>query len=161
MRTRYWPILALVLLAAFGFSEAAAGDFGLGIIVGEPTGICAKNWLSQTTAWDAAAAWSFEGEDAFHLHGDFLLHNFRLLSAEGQSIPFYYGLGFRLLFHDNDHRDHDNDDDAHIGVRIPLGLAYMLRSGDLDFFFEVAPTMDLAPDTDFHINGGVGVRYYF
>src|SRR5262245_41316938 len=65
------------LLALSAPQPSAAHDgAGLGIIVGEPTGVSAKIWVGGNTALDAAAAWSFADEGALHLHGDFLAHAF-------------------------------------------------------------------------------------
>ena len=36
--------------------EKIRQGFGIGLIVGEPTGLSAKKWLSDTTAIDAAVA---------------------------------------------------------------------------------------------------------
>ncbi len=56
-------ILSLTLLVVFVSvaqgEPAQEGQFGLGVIAGEPTGPCFKLWTSQRTAIDGAAAWSF------------------------------------------------------------------------------------------------------
>ena len=71
----------VILFGALGVLGGTVDDawaqegLGLGIILGEPTGISFKSWLSTTTAFDMAAAWSFVDEDALHLHGDYLVHN--------------------------------------------------------------------------------------
>ena len=44
------------LLFITGNVFAAGGNFGLGVIVGEPTGISAKAWTGNTKALDFAAA---------------------------------------------------------------------------------------------------------
>jgi hypothetical protein len=31
----------------------------------------------------------------------------------------------------------------------------------VDIFIELAPILDLVPETDFTVNGAVGVRYFF
>lgn len=146
---------------------AAAQDrgLGLGIIVGEPTGISLKKWSGTSTAVDGALAWSFEGENFFQVHGDYLSHNFTLIKVEKGKLPFYYGLGGRIKFVDGDNergtrRDKDGDK-TRIGVRIPLGLAYLFEKTTLDLFLEVVPILDLIPKTDFKLNAAVGVRYFF
>jgi hypothetical protein len=132
-------------------SAAAQGNFGLGIIVGEPTGVSAKLWLTDRTAVDAAAAWSFSDEAAFHLHADYLFHNFDLISVEQGRLPVHFGIGGRVKF----------EDDSKFGVRIPIGLTYIFDGAPLDVFFEVVPILDLVPDTEFTANGAVGIRYFF
>ncbi len=141
-------LLGVMILAG---SAAAQGNFGLGIIVGEPTGVSAKLWLTDRTAVDAAAAWSFSDEAAFHLHADYLFHNFDLISVEQGRLPVHFGIGGRVKF----------EDDSKFGVRIPIGLTYIFDGAPLDVFFEVVPILDLVPDTEFTANGAVGIRYFF
>jgi hypothetical protein len=141
-----------LIAAAAPQPSAAQGGAGLGVIVGEPTGLSAKAWVGGNTAVDAAAAWSFEGEDALHLHGDVLQHAFNVFDMQNGALPVYYGIGARLKV---------EDDRNLFGLRVPLGLAYIFPSSRADIFMEVAPLVDLAPDTDVKINGAAGVRYFF
>ncbi len=147
---RHRLMLALVILAAA--LPAAAGDTGLGIIIGEPTGLSLKHWTGRSKAIDLAAAWSFEGEDALHLHGDLLIHRYDWIEVDGEGLPTYLGVGVRMKL---------VDDDALIGARFPIGLAYAFDRNRFDFFFELVPIMDLAPDTDFSLNAGLGLRFWF
>ena len=124
---------------------------GLGIIIGEPTGFSFKHWTSSTTAFDAAMAWSFINEGAFHIHVDYLLHSFRLIDVPEGKLPFYYGIGGRLK----------TSDKTRLGVRVPLGLAYLFQTAPIDIFLEVVPILDFIPKTDFRINAALGARYYF
>ena len=124
---------------------------GLGIIIGEPTGFSFKHWTSSTTAFDAAIAWSFINEGAFHIHADYLLHSFRLIDVPEGKLPFYYGIGGRLK----------TSDKTRLGVRVPLGLAYLFQTAPIDIFLEVVPILDFIPKTDFRINAALGARYYF
>jgi hypothetical protein len=55
----------------------------------------------------------------------------------------------------------DAESDNRLGVRFPLGLDYLFARSHMEMFFEVAPLLDLAPDTEFTVNGGFGFRYYF
>ncbi len=122
-------------------------------MVGEPTGISFKSWTGANTAFDAAAAWSFgDDEDALHLHADFLMHTFGHLEIEEGALPLYYGIGGRLKL---------LDEDELLGVRVPVGLDFILARGDMDVFLEVVPILDVAPDTDFNLNAALGARYYF
>ncbi len=131
---------------------AQGNGFGLGMILGEPTGISLKNWLGRSTAVDFAIAWSFEGKDSFTIHGDYLSHRFKLTQVESGSLPFYYGIGGSMKF---------KDDDTRLGARLPLGLNYHFENLALDLFLEFVPVLLLIPKTDFEINAGIGIRYFF
>jgi hypothetical protein len=132
-------------------AQTSSGDLGLGIIVGEPTGISGKMFMGGNTALDFGAAWSFGKNASLHLHADYLIHRFDLIEVDRGRLPFYYGIGGRLRL----------ADDAQVGIRIPVGLSYYLENDPLEIFFEIVPVLDLTPGTGFSGNGGFGVRYYF
>ena len=138
------------LLLAANISGPSAG-FGLGIMLGEPTGISLKSWLSRTNAWDGGLAWGLGDRGALYLHSDYLWHNFNFIPVEQGKLPLYYGIGGRVLFADK----------SHLGVRGVVGLDYMFARAPVDIFLEIAPVLDLAPATDFSVNGAIGVRYFF
>lgn len=124
------------------------GSTELGVILGEPTGVSLQVWQTADTAIDAALAWSFGRNDKIHVHADYLLHD--PLEVDRGWLTFYYGIGGRAIL----------ADEARVGVRIPVGLQYIIPDSRVSLFFEVAPIFDLAPATDFDVNGGIGVRYF-
>lgn len=131
--------------------KAQDRGFGLGIILGEPTGVSFKNWVARREAFDVAVAWSFEGEGAIHIHADYLFHNFRIFRVEKGNLVLYYGIGARVK---TVHK-------TQVGVRIPLGLSYLFEGDPIEIFFELGPIMNLTPKTLFRMTTGIGVRYYF
>jgi len=152
-------VLAItVILTLCFFARIAQGKgFGIGIIVGEPTGISLKNRLGNKGAIDGAIAWSFGGkQDALHIHADYLLNSFNLL--EKGNLSLYLGVGGRIKLKGDDGKDNG---DTKLGVRIPVGLNYILTSAPLDVFLEIVPLLDLTPSTSFAFNGAIGIRYYF
>ncbi len=81
-------LVLLIFLAAVlpGLLSAQEKDFGVGAILGEPTGVSLKKWLGARTAIDGALAWSFANESGFHLHADYLVHNFSLFRSARASF---------------------------------------------------------------------------
>ncbi len=148
---RWIIFLALSVILACSTVQAQDSGLGLGIIIGEPTGISGKLWTGYRTAIDGAVAWSFEKESSMHVHGDLLFHNFHVTKAHQGKFLTYYGIGGRVKF----------EDDSKVGVRIPLGINYLFAKAPLDFFVEIVPILDLAPSTDFSLNGAIGIRYFF
>jgi len=146
-----WFVTAILVLSAYSFSGAQDKGFGLGIILGEPTGISGKQWLSATSAIDGAAAWNFGSGGYLHLHADYLLHNYDLIKVTEGRLPLYYGIGGRIGFGDK----------TVVGLRGVVGLAYQFSGAPVDAFLEIAPLMDLVPGTSFHVQGGIGARFYF
>lgn len=155
MKKIIFPVFLLLILS--GMSYGQSNNFGLGIILGEPTGISLKVRLSENTAVDGALGYSFVNKESLHIHGDFLLHDYSLIRVDEGRLPVYYGIGGRIKLKN---KENGNDDDR-IGVRVPLGLAYEFSSRKVDIFLEVVPVLDLAPETDASINAALGARYYF
>lgn len=156
----FFPAVLLVLFLISSFSvqnveaqNRSGSNFGLGVMLGEPTGITPKVWTSDNTAFAAGVAWSFSGRNSLHMHLDYQIHNFNLIQVERGAMSFYYGIGGRFLIRE--------DRDDKLGIRLPLGLNYLFANDPVELFMEVAPVLDLAPSTDFSANGGIGVRYYF
>jgi hypothetical protein len=143
--------LVLIAVLICGSAQAQDQGFGLGVILGEPTGISGKLWTGQKTAVDGAVAWSFEKESSLHLHGDLLFHNFHLAKIDKAKFLTYYGIGGRVKF----------EDDSKLGVRFPLGIDHLFAKSPFDFFLEIVPILDLAPSTDFSLNAAIGFRYFF
>lgn len=127
------------------------GSWGVGLILGEPTGLSLHKWKGSLNAFDAAIAWSFRGDGWLHLHADYLVNRLSNLEGNNGTLRLYFGLGgvARLT------------DDTSVGIRFPVGVGYYKRDLPLDFFFEVVPVFGIVPETDFWLNGAVGFRVYF
>ena len=132
---------------------AERGPFGLGAIFGLPAGISAKYFLDASNAIDGAIAWNLSGDNDFHIHADYLYHNYSLITVEQGELPVYFGFGGRLKIRDN------KDDE--FGIRFPVGLAYAFADVPVDVFVEVVPILDVVRDTEFDLEGGIGARFYF
>lgn len=143
-------IVALILTCSIYGGQGS--DLGLGIIIGEPTGICLKYFTSPTGALAGAAAWSLSGDEkAVHIYGDYLYHMTELATWDGGRSPFYLGVGARAIFRD----------ETIAGIRIPVGMSWVFDEAPFDAFLEIVPVMDIAPDTEFDVAGGAGARFWF
>lgn len=147
-------LIAMLFLTGIAFAQETGG-VGIGIILGEPTGLSLKKWLDNRRAIDMAAAWTFDKNSSFTFHADYLLHRYDLINeqnqAKGGRIPIYFGIGGRIAV----------GEEEKVGMRIPLGISYIFKKEPLDLFFEIAPGLNLVPSSDLLINGGIGIRYYF
>ena len=142
-------VVAIVSSAALVMSQDKG--FGAGVILGEPTGLTGKAWMSHQNAVDFGLAYSFRNKGYFHLHADYLWH-FPNVIQSTERIPLYAGLGGRFAA---------GKGSGIFGIRIPFGIAWWLRSAPLEVFLEIAPIVDLAPATELSGNGGIGARFYF
>ncbi|MBP6628110.1 MAG: hypothetical protein KBG28_11650 [Kofleriaceae bacterium] len=137
--------------------------FGLGIMLGAPSGLSGKYFLSASNALDfgVGAMRYYRGRDGLHLHLDYLWHPLSLASARPFELPLYFGLGGRVF-------DFDDDNDFNgtaLGLRAPIGIAFDFNNVPLDIFFELAMVIDFfidyTDDVDVDLNGAIGLRYYF
>lgn len=148
--------MLLAAVTLIGLNEAAYSQqskgTGIGVMIGEPTGISLKSWTTGANAFDVGLAWSLGRYDAVNIHADYLWHEFNVFQdiEEGQ-LPLYYGIGGRLIL---------AEDDAVIGARVPVGMNYYFEDSPVGLFLEIAPIVNLVPATDFDLDGAVGVRVY-
>ncbi len=135
-----------MLAMPIALSAQGRDGIGLGVIVGQPTGLSAISWLGGGNALDFVAAWSFRDNGSFYLHADYQFHGF-----VDRPLTLFSGIGGFVLL----------QDDPALGMRIPLGISILFQRAPMDLFFEVAPGLTLVPATDFFVGGGVGFRFYF
>ncbi|MGQ0644219.1 MAG: hypothetical protein ACT4O3_01860 [Elusimicrobiota bacterium] len=141
------PILMLPVSASAA-TKYKAGDIGVGIILGSPTGLSGKYWLGTTTAIDAAL-----GFGDLSLHGDYLWHIADLFPQPKQGkLPAYWGVGARIK---------DKKDDTEFGIRGVGGMAYWFPRHPVELFLELVPVFEITPDAGLGLDVGLGVRYYF
>ena len=160
---RTWILIG----ALYAITSASAQDsgFGIGLIVGEPTGISMKGWLDGEHAIAGALAWSLGHGGVFHLHADYLIHKMDLITVGKGKLPLYFGPGLRLRFWNGDRYWHKKEwhhgATTTVAFRFPVGLNYLFDGAPVDLFFELVPTLDLVPATWFGVDFGIGGRYWF
>ena len=148
---KLWISILLISVICLGQTLAQDEGFGLGVLLGEPTGINFKAWTGYKTAVVGTAAWSFGHQNSFQANIDYIFHDFDLIKLEDEHLPVYYGIGVRIK----------TTTDVLMGIRIPLGINYMFKKAPLDIFVELVPVFDVAPKTELYLNGGIGIRYFF
>jgi hypothetical protein len=144
------------------FAFSAHADFGLGVIIGSPTGVSGKYTFASDRAIDGALAWDL-GDDHIHFHGDYLWLKNRGIRLDSVALDWFFGIGGRLVLfsdNDNDRRD-DDDDDFSLGVRAPIGIGYTFNDPRIEVFGEAALILDLIEETDVDLDGGIGARFHF
>ena len=159
----FWATISTFESGTSHAQTVEKGVLGVGLIIGEPTGVSAKLYLSDDTALDAAIGGAILG-GGIHAHANFLWHPWVLENRDNFVLPAYIGIGLRGL----NHRE-GTAGDFHLGVRAVVGMLFDFKTVPLDVFVEVAPILDLiiASDDDGHggigfgVNTGLGARYYF
>lgn len=139
---------------------ADKGTLGIGIILGEPTGICAKLYLKDDQAIQGAVGSAFVG-GGIQLHADYVFHPYVLQSRDSFVLPVYVGPGIRLI----DYTDGRDDSSFAMGIRGVGGLLFDFKNVPLDAFIEVAAVLEYefkdGEGAGITLNAGAGVRYYF
>ncbi|HET9627452.1 MAG TPA: hypothetical protein VFP84_39115 [Kofleriaceae bacterium] len=161
------PLACLLVIAGTvrvraddGERGADKGTLGIGIILGEPTGITAKLYLKDDQAIQAAIGSAFIG-GGIQVHGDYVFHPYILQSRDSFVLPVYVGPGLRVI----DYTDGRDNSALAIGVRGVVGLLFDFKNVPLDAFIEVAGVLEYkfsdGAGAGLALNAGAGVRYYF
>ena len=154
--------LGLVMILAKPITAQDHG-FGIGLILGEPTGVSAKLWTSKINAFDFGLGvglggdrikykGNYDNSGRIHFHMDYLWHSFNAISST-ERFPLYYGIGGRF--------NTGGGYDGSFGVRGVFGIAWFPHQTPIDVFLELVPVLQITPATGFGIDAGLGIRYFF
>lgn len=146
----------VALLLAPGVSLGQ--EFGLGFMIGNPTGVSVRKSLGSHNSVDGALGWSLGDDVDYHIHGDYLWHRPQVVDIDNILLDFYFGIGARLKDRDTDNND---DDEIRLGARVPAGLNYMFTDPSIEIFGELALILDVIESTAVDLNIAVGARYWF
>jgi len=154
--------------------------FGLGLELGEPTGLNGKFFFGPRIALDFGLGWIYEHYyygDGLHLYADILFHPISFTSNPTFELPFYIGGGLRFWDFDYCYRATRNAPCAYyggsaIGLRVPVGIAFDFNKAPIDIFIQAVPTLDFIRGdfydrgyydrrNHFGIDFSVGVRFWF
>jgi hypothetical protein len=176
-RTLLTTFAAVLMLAVVGQTARAtevgySRKFGLGAMIGDPTGLTAKLWIAPTNALDFGLGfWGGFGEcytdnndqrvcSNYGAHNgtfnmDYLWQS-NIMRGSAQ-LDWHVGGGGRVTWFGG-----CSDDCVVISARAPIGLDLMFTNpAFLEVFFELALSFEVLPNFDFGPEGGLGVRFYF
>ena len=159
-------LIILLLLIGAGSAQARVNEpkyhYGLGVILGEPTGISGKYWLNDKEAYDLSV--SFRFSSYLYVSGAYLYHNYDFFkdAKYARDTALYYGVGLRLIG-DSEHRyrKHFREDtyDTILGVRGTIGLSYFIPNQPFEIFAELSPILNVIPGANLDFSAGVGARF--
>ena len=183
--TKRTRILAILIAAVSGIGGAARATevgysrhYGVGAVVGDPTGLSGKVWIGPTNAIDAGLGfygYGFRGgcfrdrdgrtirdrrygSSSTSFHVDYLWES-KLVEPKGKvQLDWHIGAGGRVFFLG----DPCAFDCWDLGVRAPVGLDLTFNQPSfLEVFVEIAPVFYVVPAMFAAAEGGLGVRGYF
>lgn len=146
-------VIIFLLIVTSGTLYCQSSGFGAGIKIGEPTGLTAKYWVSQTNSFTGTFGYSMLRADKMIYVGvDYLYHNYDLIKSE-EELPVFYGFGTRIRAGRNDQ--------GSFGIRGVGGISWHMKPQPVEIFVEFAPVFRLFPSTGLDLEAGLGARYYF
>jgi hypothetical protein len=150
--------LLITLAVLLASTQSARADIGLGIFIGEPTGLDLKIGLSQKSGLDILI-----GESTFregHLSYGHVTYLLTPAVGHGDSIliPLRLGIGGAIFG--------ITEDNVGFAVRVPFEIGLRFRRTPIEIYAEISFAIDFFTDnrndkTAFDLGGGLGIRFYF
>lgn len=169
-----WCAAAALVLLLASPASAKKGDFSLGAILGDPTGVTLKGDLGETFAIQSHVGFGFFPGDGVTVLADAIwdLHDFLAEKGKDVSLWFYMGAGAKFhwftgryfAYRGGRARGYSSTD-VGLGARGVAGLRISWHDEPFDLFFELAPLGFLVvvtdPDIYYDLDAGIGFRYRF
>ena len=154
MRKHLLTTVVFGLVAAARATPARA-DVGLGVFLGEPTGIDLKVGLGNRSGLDLVLGFTRLSSNADgYGHVTYLVTPF-IGQGDAVTVPLRVGIGGAVFGTRND---------LEVAIRAPLEIGVRLRRSPLEFYGEIALAfvfVDPASDLELDVQGGGGFRVYF
>lgn len=145
---------AVALTAAFylltpssSHAQSPAGAVGVGGQIGDPSGLTLRLYQRPSFAYDFLAAWDL---DRF-----FFLNAHAIYERPIPDSPLHYYLGPGAVL---GIQEDGEDNELVIGMSGQFGVNFFVER--FEVFLQLTPRLNVIPDTDGQIGGGVGLRYY-
>lgn len=133
--------------------KAADGPMGVGLFLGQPTGITFEMDLAPASWVDFKAAWNFGGAGfSIILQGNYEYAFLNKLAINELALSPFAGVGAAVNLYDGG---------VAVGARIPAGVSHRMRNIPIELFLELGLDVYLLPAFDIGISGGLGARYRF
>ena len=141
-------LLTVGLSAGSADAQRTSGNVGLGGQIGSPSGVTVKFYNANGPSYDFLGAWDLDEFFFLNAHAQFS-QPIRANNVSG--LEWFFGPGAFVGVDDND---------AALGISGRFGINWMANEY-IEFFGQLTPRLNLAPDTDGGFGGGLGLRYYF
>jgi len=155
-------ILTVLVIAGIGIGIADAGLFGVGPMIGAPTGLSAKLYTSYGMGHadlDAGLGYNWYKDTSFEAYADLQFHTHSLTSkveSEG-AVTLYIGVGGQVRF-----SGETKNPTVRAGFRMPFGIEYLSVKVPIGLFMEAVPIFNLGTtDNYFGGSAAAGFRYYW
>jgi hypothetical protein len=139
-------------------------SFGIGVMVGEPTGLTLKLWTQRDIAIAISIGNSYFG--SLRIGADYLWH----FNAFNSSIVnLYAGPGIAVgigesggwWYKNKNKYWYKGENETAVGIRGILGMNIVPRNSPIEIFGEIGLMIGILPMTHTNGEGSVGIRFYF
>lgn len=147
-----------------GGGYSSRGPFGLGIILGDPTGFTGKYIFERSHGLQMHLGYGIGHGGHLRIVFDYIYHFVDAIPPLGNAgrLSPTVGIGAAIgVAEGGGNGRGNNSDHAHFGIRVPLGMSFMIRPAPIEVFFEVALGMNVVPGASVLVDGGIGGRWYF
>lgn len=158
MKQSYLPPLAAASLFA-ALLAGCGGRSWIGIMVGDPTGLCFRQEISRDEAVALGLDVGRLGDDVVHFFVDWIRYE---PGWQGRDFSVYWGLGVDFASWTGPEHPFGRDfETSYVAARIPLGLELEVsRRGDVVLFLQLVPKVPFE-HPDLHFDGALGLIFGF
>jgi hypothetical protein len=137
--------------------ERRGGNFGLGIVMGAPTGLAGNVMISDWSSVQFSLGGDLGRIGDLGMTVDYMA-SFRPFNTETDEYAVPLQLGGGLVLSSN---VFERDGEVLLGPRLVGGVLINVKELPIDIFMQVAPTLYLYEYLTWSTDGQFGMRYYF
>lgn len=150
---RFTMLIVSTLIFTSTSSLAQNNNWGIGIQLGQPSGLSLKKYNSSGMSPDILLAWDLNDFFFINLHGTWEKH-----FSGTRGLHFVYGPGVFAGFRER-RLITEGDDDLFLGISGTFGLAYNIDQ--FEIYIRATPRLAVLESTGGDVGGGLGFRFYF
>jgi hypothetical protein len=157
-------LLFIVTFSPLALASESKGTLGVGLELGDPSGLTIKYWTSRRTAFDGYIGGSYFGSTRIGV--DYLWH---YPVRESNIVHFYAGLGGTIGFgnghgilwnYNTENFYYRTNNGIGLGARGLAGISVEPHTVPLEFFFELGLLLGVTPNFGSAFEAGIGLRFY-
>ena len=144
------PFVLLGLSPFFVQAQVSSGSVGIGLQVGDPSGLTLKFYNGRKASVDILAAWDLNDYLFVNVHA--LYH--KPVGGSG-NVNFFYGPGAFIAFYERGRYE------DYLGVGISGNFGINVFFDQFELFGQITPRLQVIENTNGDLGGGIGLRFYF
>lgn len=135
------------------FAQPKASNLGIGLQLGQPSGVSLKFYSNLGVSIDVLAAWDLDDFFFINAHG-----LFEKPIGNARGFGYFYGPGAFFGIRDGNDRSGFGNDIV-LGISGTIGMNFFIDQ--FEIYIRLTPRLALIDAVDGDIGGGLGFRYFF